>query len=191
MTILESLFSSRVRTKILTAFLLSPGKSYYALALAQGLGEHYNAVWKELVHLEKIGLLVSHPEGNAKVYQINPDCSIIPELRSLVLKTEGVGFTIRLKLLEKNDIKAAFIYGSYASGEADQQSDLDLMVIGDIDLSRFAPLIAHLEKELNRPINYIYFSEEEWKAKVDKKDPFILNVMQSPKIMLLGDEDAL
>ena len=191
MTILESLFSSRVRTKILVAFFMSPGESYYALGLSQRLREHYNAVWKELVHLEKIGLLSSHSWGNAKVYQINPACPIIPELRSMILKTEGIGQVIRSRLAGRDEIKSVFIYGSYAGGEADRQSDLDLMVIGDIELSQFAPLIAQLERELNRPINYACFSKEEWKAKVDRKDPFVLNVQQSPKIMLLGGEDAL
>ena len=191
MAILESLFSSRVRTKILATFFMSPGEDFYALGLAQRLGEHYSAVWKELVHLEKAGLLSSHASGNAKVYQINPACPIIPELRSMILKTEGIGQVIRSRLAEKNEIKAVFIFGSYAGGEADRQSDLDLMVIGAIELAQFAPLIAQLEKELNRPINYVCFSEEEWKMKVENKDSFVLNVKKSPKIMLIGDKDAL
>jgi predicted nucleotidyltransferase len=191
MAILESLFSSRVRTKILVAFFMSPGESYYALGLAQRLGEHYNAVWKELVRLEKIGLLSSHAWGNAKVYQLNPACPIIPELRAMVLKTEGIGQVIRSQLAGRDEIKSVFIYGSYAGGEADRQSDLDLMVIGSLELSEFASLIAQLERELNRLINYVCFTEEEWKAKLDNKDPFVLNVKQSPKIMLLGGEDAL
>jgi predicted nucleotidyltransferase len=191
MAILESLFSSRVRTKILVAFFTSPGENFYALGLAKRLGEHYNAVWKELVHLEKAGLLSSHAWGNAKVYQLNPACLIISELRAMVLKTEGVGEVIRSRLAGKDEIKAVFIYGSYAGGEADRLSDLDLMVIGDVELSEFAPLIAELEKELNRPINYVCFSEEEWKLKVENKDTFVLNVKQSPKIMLVGSQDAL
>jgi len=191
MSILESLFSSRVRAKVLVAFFMSPGEDFYALGLAKRLGEQYNSVWKELVHLEKVGLLSSHPWGNAKVYQINPACPIIPELRAIILKTEGIGQVIRSRLAGKDEIKSVFIYGSYASGEADRQSDLDLIVIGDVELSQFAPLITQLEGELNRPINYVCFSEEEWKARVDNKDPFVLNVKQSPKIMLLGGEDAL
>jgi len=170
---------------------MSPGESYYALGLAQRLGEHYNAVWKELVRLEKFGLLSSHAWGNAKVYQINPACPIIPELRSIILKTEGIGQVIRSRLAGRDEIKSVFIYGSYAGGEADRQSDLDLMVIGDVKLSQFSPLIAQLEGELNRPINYVCFTEDEWKTKVDNKDPFVLNVKQSPKIMLLGGENAL
>jgi uncharacterized protein len=191
MNILENLFSSRVRARVLSAFFMSPGEGFYALSLAQRLDEHYNAVWKELVRLEKIGLLSSQSMGNAKVYHINPNCAIVPDLRSIVLKTEGVGQAIRLQLAGKEAIKAAFIYGSYATAEADVQSDLDLMIIGKVDLLQFAGLVSRLERELNRPINYVIFDQEEWRAKVENNDPYVLNVKQAAKIFLIGNEDDL
>lgn len=55
------------------------------------------------------------------------------ELRSIVLKTEGAGLEIKEKLQEMGGVNKAFIFGSYASGEADLRSDLDLMVIGEVD----------------------------------------------------------
>lgn len=188
---LESILSSRVRAKLLTAFLLSPGDRRHAWELAHSLDESYSAVWKELIRLERIGILASEQTSHAKVYEINRECPIIPELRSIVLKTTGVGSVIRNQLVQLGAVKAAFIYGSYASGEADSLSDLDLMVIGEVALQEFAGVILHLEKELNRPINYLLFSQDEWKAKISSGEPFILNVLQSPKIMLIGDQNAL
>jgi uncharacterized protein len=99
--------------------------------------------------------------------------------------------TIKEKLQEMGGVKEAFIYGSYASGEADARSDLDLMIIGEINLDRLAPVISELEKELNRPINYVIFSEEYWKEKKAVKDPFWENVARAPKIWLIGGENAL
>jgi predicted nucleotidyltransferase len=188
---LEKLFSSRVRTKLLVTFFMSPGIGYNARELALHLGENYSAVWKELVRLEGIGILTSEPRGNSKVYLVNPHCPIEPELRSMILKTEGIGSFIRSGLLNIEKIKAAFVYGSYASGEADAQSDLDLMIIGAIDLSKFAPVIAELEKDLRRSINYTVFSEEEWKSRRQSDDPFAANVVLAPKVILIGDEYAL
>lgn len=188
---LEVLFSSRVRVNILVAFFMSPGFGYNARELAKSLGENYSAVWKELVRLENAGILNSEPRGNSKAYTINPNCPIVPELRLMVLKTEGIGSVIRTKLSSFEEIKAAFIYGSYASGDADNQSDLDLMVIGNIELSKFAPIIAQLEQYLKRPINYLIYSEEEWKTKLESKNPFAINVIQAPRLLLIGDENAL
>ncbi|HZW04787.1 MAG TPA: nucleotidyltransferase domain-containing protein [Anaerolineaceae bacterium] len=148
-------------------------------------------MWKELARLERMGILSSESVGNTKAYRVNPACPIAPELRSIVLKTAGVGDAIRRELAETHGVKAAFIYGSYASGQADERSDLDLLVIGEVDLPRFASLIAGLEKQLNRPINYVIASQQEWNEKLARKDSFATNVTRSPKIPLIGEDDAL
>jgi len=188
---LITLFSSRVRAKVLAVFFLSPGETHNAWELAQKLGENYSAVWKELVRLEESGILAYEQSRNSKEYQINPACSIAPELRSIVLKTEGIGTVIRDALQEMVGVKASFIFGSYAAGEADASSDLDLMVIGEPDLDKLSPVISRLEKQLNRPINYVIFSEQEWNRKIAGQDPFCLNVSKSPKVILFGGEHAL
>jgi predicted nucleotidyltransferase len=188
---LEILFSSRVRAKILSELFQSPGEPRNAHELAQSMGEHYSAVWKELVKLEKIGILSSRPHGNSKEYQINPQCPIVNELRSIVIKTEGVGKVIKSTLKELNTVQEAFIFGSYASGEADERSDIDLMIIGDVDLEKLSPTISKLEKEINRPINYVIYSNEDWNNKEKEKDSFWVNVNESPKINIIGSTNAV
>ncbi|NPV87046.1 MAG: hypothetical protein HPY45_13685 [Anaerolineae bacterium] len=188
---LEALFSSRVRARLLEKFFLSSGVAYNARALAVGLGERYSAVWRELVRLEKLGILTSQTHPNSKTYSVNLKSPIAAELRSIVLKTSGISKVIQSHLAEEGEIKAAFIYGSFASGEADAKSDLDLMVIGDVHLESFALCISQVEKALQRPVNYVIFTEAEWNKKIKEGDAFIMNVVQSPKIMLVGDENAL
>jgi predicted nucleotidyltransferase len=182
---LATLLSSRVRAKVLAAFLLSPGESHNAWEMARKLSENYSAVWKELARLERLGILTSELRGNSKEYQVDEECPITPELRSIVLKTEGVGRMIIEKLQEIEHVKEAFIYGSYASGEADARSDLDLLIIGEVNLEQLAPVISKLEKELNRPINYGIYSEDEWNEKAAVKDPFWENVRRSPNTVLV------
>jgi uncharacterized protein len=176
---------------VLAAFFLAPGEKLTAWELAHRLSLNYSAVWKELAHLERLGILTHEQRGNSKEYQVNQACSIVPELRLIVLKTEGVGLLVKEKLSEIGDVKNAFIYGSYASGEADARSDLDLMIIGDINLAQLASIISETEKELNRSINYVIYTEEEWNEKAVAKDPFWENVDKAPKIMLIGENHAL
>jgi len=66
---LATLFSSRVRAKVLAAFFLSPGEKHNAWELAQSLAENYSVVWKELARLEGLGILTSEQRGNSKDYQ--------------------------------------------------------------------------------------------------------------------------
>jgi uncharacterized protein len=188
---LANLFSSRVRAKVLAAFFLSPGEIFNAWELAHRLNINYSAVWKELARLEGLGILTKEQRGNSKEYQVNQECPIVPELRSIVLKTEGIGLVIREKLQKMRKIKEAFIFGSFASGDADAYSDLDLIIIGEIDLTQCAPVITEMEKALNRPINYLIYSEDEWNKKKVAKDPFWLNVTDAPKIVLIGGEHAI
>ena len=186
---LQALFSSRVRVRLLTVFLLNPGARFHASALTQTVKAQYNAVWKELNNLERAGVLLRESSANTKVYSLNPRLPILSELRGIILKTAGAGDHIRNALNDLGQMDAAFIYGSFAAGDIDHQSDLDLMLIGQVDLNRLAPIIARLEKELGRAVNYIAYTPDEWREK--QREPFIANVLASPKIMLIGDKDAI
>jgi predicted nucleotidyltransferase len=188
---LERLFSSRVRVELMTLFLLHPDVGYYARELSRLVDANYSAIWKELINLEQVGLLLSESMVGRKVYRLNTGFPILPELRSIILKTVGVGEQIREALEAVKGIEAVFIYGSFSRGQPDMQSDLDLMVIGEIRLAEFSSTIASIEDRIARAVNYIIYSQEEWKTKLEEGDPFILNVIKGDKIMLIGSIDEL
>lgn len=191
MKVIEKLFSSRVRAKVLASFYLSPGIRLNAHELTLSLNENYNAVWKELSLLESLGILTSERQGRVKIYLVNPKCPIMEELSSIFLKTTGVGYLISNRLRNMGNIKLAFIFGSYAARDGDIDSDLDLMIIGDVNLRDFSDLIAEVEKEIKRPVNYVIRSVSDWEEKKIEKDPFTMNILQAPKIMLIGENHAL
>lgn len=191
MDILDQLFSSRVRAKILEAMFYAPGTMINANQLTHSIGENYNAVWKELVRLESLGILQSKRKGNTKEISINPFCPIIEELRSMILKTKGIGKFLQDQIATLGSIHAVFIFGSYAAGVADEMSDIDLFLIGQADMLTLSELIHQSELKIQRPINYITMTFEEWAEKKERQDPFIANLLNSPKIFLIGDENAI
>jgi len=188
---LERLFSSRVRVRLMALFLLHPDVHYHVRELSRQIDANYSAIWKELKNLEQVGLLRSETMTNRKVYRLNTSFPLLPELRNIVLKTVGAGDLIQQALEHTEGVEAAFIYGSFAGGEPDMDSDLDLMIIGELDLSGLASSIASVEEQLARPVNYILYSREEWQEKVEDRDPFILNIIRGDKIMLMGSIDEL
>lgn len=190
-SLLDVLFSSRVRARVLAILLMNPGTRWHARALARAVGAQYSGVWKELAHLERAGVLESENAGPVKYYRVNPQLPILSELRGMVLKTVGLGDAIRKTLEGQRKIDAAFLYGSFASGEMDASSDVDLMIIGEAELKRLAPVITRLERELGRAVNYVVFTREEWAERLERGDPFVRNVLAEPKVMLVGDEDGL
>lgn len=188
---LQALFSSKVRVKLLTHFFSHPEEQFYARSLARQVEEYYNAVWQELNNLERVGLLVSERDANVKYYRLNPDFPIYKELKRIILKTSGVGQSLREALDHLGTVEWAFIYGSMAAGEEDSLSDVDLMLVGEVDLMALSAVIARLEDQLGREINYLVFARAELAQRLADGDPFINNVLAGPKVMLIGDEDAL
>jgi len=88
-------------------------------------------------------------------------------------------------------IEAVFIFGSFARGEVDDRSDLDLMIIGGLSLQELADMIAQVEIDLERSVNYVLLTPEEWKERVVNEDPFLMDLLSGPKVMVIGSEDAL
>jgi predicted nucleotidyltransferase len=190
-SLLERIFSSRVRIRLLSHFLLHPDARDHIRALANEVDAQYSAVWKELNNLEEAGLLQSEEVGGRRVFRLNTRAAIIPELRNILLKTTGVGDLIRRTFRDFEGVEAVFIFGSFAEGTIDAESDLDLMIIGDLEVAAVAPVIDNLEGEIARSVNYILLTRKEWNSRIEENDPLIANIKKEPKIMLIGTQDDI
>lgn len=188
---LGKLFTSKTRVKILTLFTMNPGKEMFVREISRATDENINAVRRELSNLEEIGLLMSEKKGNMKYYSVRKDFPIYEELKSIVLKTEGASKFLKDNLEEMKDIKLAFIYGSFARGEATAASDIDIFLVGNLDEDQLIREVLKLEKVLLRDVNYTLFSPEEFEGRIHAEDPFVLNVLREPKIMIIGDLKCL
>ena len=188
---LRKLFSSRVRVEILSVFLMNPERELYLREIARLTGEDYKNVSMELRNLEEIGLMSSRNEGNLKYFSINKEFIIYEELKSIFMKTRGAVGILREAVSMKRDIDYAFIYGSFATGEERAGSDIDLMVIGRISLEEVLALLRGPEETLSREINVSLYDLQEIRKRVKDHDPFIMEVLEGSKIMLIGDENEL
>jgi predicted nucleotidyltransferase len=187
----NKIFGSRIRTKVLSWFYMHTDEGFFIRQLATILKEDPTNLSRELSSLEKVGILVSTKQGNLKYFQANKRCPFFKELKGLILKTIGVAGELRSFLKKLSNIKYAFIYGSYAKGEETAESDVDLMIIGDVDLDKLDSVISSLERKLGRTINYVTYNNKEFKSKKRAKDDFIMDVLKDKKIMLIGDESDL
>jgi predicted nucleotidyltransferase len=188
---IEKIFGSRIRAKILSWLFTHPDESFFVRQLAMILEEDPTNVSREMAKLEELGILRSKRNGNLKHFQSNRECPFFEELKGLVLKTTGVAGRIRDVLDKVAGIEFAFIYGSYAKGEEKADSDVDLLVIGDVDLDRLESNLEKLEEMLGREINYVLYSMKEFKSKKKARDGFLMDVLGSKKIMVAGAADGL
>jgi len=190
-TEIEKLFGSRTRARILGWFFTHTGESFFVRQLSSILREDPTNLSRELSRLESIGILVSKKEGNLKHHTVNRACPFYNELKGLVSKTVGVVGQIRSGLHRLSGINYGFIYGSFATSQETAMSDVDIMIIGDIDIDELDRIIHRIEKEVGREVNYILYSLEEFKIKKASEDNFVISVLSGKKIMLIGKENEL
>jgi len=190
-TMLERLFTSRVRVRLLTLFLTHPTEAFYIRQITRLTGETYNNVRQELQNLAQLGLVLSERRANATYYWANVEHFLFPELKRLILKTEAVGDRLREALSTLGYVRVAFIYGSTARGTEVASSDIDLMVIGDVDLDALDRAIDSIEEALGRTMNYTLFDVEEWRERVTQGQSFVTDVLTHEKVFLIGQEDDL
>jgi predicted nucleotidyltransferase len=188
---IEKIFGSRIRAKILGWLFTHSDESFFVRQMALILKEDPTNLSREMAKLEELGILRSKRNGNLKHFQANQECPFFEELKGLVLKTSGVAGRIRASLERLAGIEFAFIYGSYAKGEEKADSDVDLLIIGDVDMDRLDSILEKLEKMLGREINYVLYSRKEFRAKKKAKDGFLMDVLSDKKIMVVGTENGL
>ncbi len=188
---LEGLFTSRTRSKILELFLSNPDLEIHLREIARQIEEKYNSTRMELNNLEEISILISRKDGNQRYFKINKANLIYPDLKNIYLKTSGVGNAIRNSLDKIGDIQFCFIYGSYARHTEKADSDLDIFIIGEVDENKLIPVINSIETKINREINYILYTTEEFQNRKERNDKFVMNVLEGEKIMLFGDETQI
>ncbi|NVO66743.1 nucleotidyltransferase domain-containing protein [Methanofollis tationis] len=184
---LEQLIPSKTRVKLLTLFLLNPGREMYLREVGRLTGENLNAVRRELANLEGIGLLSSTRRGNAHYYTVNRSFPLYEELTSMILKTEGVAKVIAGHLDGIGAIDSMFIFGSFARSEAGAGSDIDLFIVGTVDEARLIVAVREAEEVLGREINYVLFTKDEMERRIAAGDPFVANVLAGPKVVLIGE----
>ena len=190
---LESLYitKSKIRQDLLTLFFTNQSQKYYLRELQRILGYSAGSIRRELLKYQKDNLFNTQKVGNLLYYSLNTKHPLFKELKSIISKTVGIEGGLRKALLSIEGIKIAFIYGSFASKREKATSDIDIMIIGNLNTSVLNEKVAELERRLKREINISIYSPEEYERKKLLKSGFTIDVINNPKIMLVGKGDDL
>lgn len=182
---------SRVRNKVLSLLLEDPQQMLYVRELTRASGEEINAVRRELEHLDKKGIIVKEKRGNRVYYQANPTYDYYEDLLSMVAKSIGIGQAIRDNRKELGKVKFAMLSGKYVRNKPRDKGDIDLLVVGTVQLDKLNLLIKKEETRRQTEINYTVMTQEEFIFRKNRRDPFLLNILSRSRIMIIGDEEGL
>ncbi len=186
---LDALFTAP-RQGILAATLMESQRWWYLSDLARHLGLHHATLQRELARLTTAGILISKRDGNRTYFRANPDSPIFPELRTLLTKTAGLVDALREALRPfVKAVEVAFVYGSVARATEAPESDVDLMIVGDVSLRRLAPAVRRAEIILRRPVNARVYRAAEFGKKLAAGNHFLRTVLDKEKLFVVGTQD--
>jgi predicted nucleotidyltransferase len=189
---LSTLLFPGYRRSVLNLLLFRTGQSLHGREIARRTGLPSGAVARELNLLADAGLLLRQKQGNQTLYSVNRRCPIFEEIAGILRKTSGIADVLAQALAPLSPrIEVAFVFGSFARAQESAGSDVDVMIVGSVDFGAVIDALHPAEEQLSREINSKVFSVQEWKAKVKLRNAFIIDVLDKPKIFLIGDKDDL
>jgi hypothetical protein len=187
--IIKHLFISKVRIKALKYFFFHPDTPIHLRGAVRELGEEINAVRRELTRLERIKLLNTEKRGNRKYFYLDKNFPFYAELLSVFHKSYGLGGELVRNQAKLGDVRFALLTNAFTRGVRSGVHNIDLVLIGQVNLTELGPIVERAEKQIGKEINYTVLKNSEFQLQKKRRDAFITELMFGSKIMLLGDEE--
>lgn len=178
-------FVSQPEQRLMGAVLAHPERDYGTLELLGIMGSSRGSGSTIINRWVDCGLLRERRVGNQRRLAVNTAFVLYPELRRMVLKTIGLTTPLAEALAPvASRISEAFVFGSIAAGTDTSQSDIDLAIVGDVDLFSVSPLLDSVEQHLGRQIHANVYGNDEWSS---REDPVVKVIKAGPRIDLMGE----
>ena len=191
---IEQLFGSKTRVKLLQLFLANPGRSFYVRELTRKIDEQINSVRRELANLLGIGIIKSDSVNNKLYYEVNQGYKHFKALQSIFsveIPQQDVSPASQGDLLKRLQAVGSFDVVIATGVMVGQEGlDIDLILVGSSNKQKLEKLIKAVELEEGRAVRYATMQVSELKYRLDIKDRFIVTALSS-KHMILVDESGL
>jgi len=190
MNTLAELLSSRVRAEIFRLLFGLVDRELHVRELERQSGLADATVRQELKKLTRIGVVEVRRDGNRTYYRANAQHPLYEDIRNLVLKTSGLADVLR-EALGTAGVQLAFVFGSVASATEKAHSDVDLMVIGTINLRQLGKRLSGIAAKIGREVNPHVLTDEEFARRVEVHDHFLTSVLNTPRLFVIGSDREL
>lgn len=200
---IEQLFGSKTRVKLLQLFMSNPNRSFYVREITRKVEEQINSVRRELSNLLSIGVITSDTQNNRLYYEVNQKFAYYEPLSQMfgdgvaVIKKSSKkklsednspeGLSLEAEIRTLGNVQLALLTGQFTR---DESSGIDMLIVGDINKTKLENFIEELEKTEKKEIRYVVFSESDFKYRKQINDRFTLNVLRA-KIQVIIDRDEL
>lgn len=197
---IEQLFGSKTRVKLLQLFYSNPNRSFYVREITRKIDEQINSVRRELSNLLNIGIITSDTTNNKLYYEVNQKYKYYEPLheifgggvRKVVGKKTGVPSEEQsatdLGLKAVGHVDLALYTGQFTR---DESTGIDFLVVGDVNPNALQKYIDELEAKENKTIRYTIMSLPDFRYRQQIRDRFATAISQSKKQILIDMHNLL
>lgn len=195
---IDALFGSKTRIKLLHLFLNNPGKSFYVREITRLIDEQINSVRRELSNMLNVGIIMSEDSDNKLYYEVNQRYEYYVPLRAIfgddkeaktaVATPKQSTLDWQARLDEVGSIRLAVMAGVFVSGSS---STVDLLLVGNPAATKVKNFIKTLEKKEGRELNYSVVPYDEFYYRLSIRDKFITELLSSKHVVLRDEEQIL
>jgi len=195
----EQLFGSKTRVKLLQLFYGNPNRSFYVREITRKIDEQINSVRRELANLLSIGIISSDNTNNRLYYEVNQDYEYYQPLSEIFGGAKPVASSKKqtkatpasiaqdqtFKVL--GNVELAVYTGQFTR---DESSGTDVLIVGDVNQTKISKYIAELESKEGKELRYTVMSPSDFSYRKQVKDRFLSNILSAKKQVLL-DKNGL
>lgn len=188
---IEQLFGSKTRVKLLQLFYSNPNRSFYVREITRKIDEQINSVRRELANLLSIGIIKSENTNNKLFYEVNQSYKHYKALASIfgsAVADDYEGGEDKEPLHALGRVDVAIFTGQFTR---DDRSGVDFLLVGDINQTQLDKYIADLEKKEGKEIRYAVMSLEEFDYRHKLNDRFLISVLESKKQVIVDKNNLL
>lgn len=192
----DNLFGSKTRVKLMSLFYNNPERPFYVREITRKINEQINSVRRELQNLLAIGVVKSINQSNRLYYEVNPNYRFFNEFKSIFqhmpMRTKDMRETreedqITRRIIRSGNVRLMFLSGAFVRGS---NQSIDIFIVGDVNKAKLAQIIADIEKDMSRELNYTVMRVEDFDYRRNLNDRFLADMLDARKIVLLDQLDV-
>jgi predicted transcriptional regulator len=191
---IDALFGSKTRVKLLHLFLNNPGKAFYVREITRLIDEQINSVRRELSNMLEVGIITSDSADNKLYYEVNQRYEYYVPFRAIFADEHIEAAVSGTKDSEWTDLvrdlhglRLAVAAGILVKGSS---SAVDLLLVGDLSSAKVKNIIKQIEKIEARELNYSVLTYDEFYYRLSVRDRFITEILNG-KYAVLADTDNI
>lgn len=194
---IDSLFGSKTRVKLLYLFLNNPGRSFYVREITRRVDEQINSVRRELANMLSVGVIKSDSVDNKLYYEVDQTYTFYKPLQQIFQEKEGVkeissDVTITTDWIKRSKklsgIQLLIVSGSFVSGA---RSKVDILIVGNPAKSQSKKFIKDIEEDEHRSLNYTIMSFDDFYYRMSMKDRFVSEIIEGKHLTVIDNKKIL